>query len=286
MSGRIKIPAVVPDPPAWAGGFGVDCHGVFAELVLGEVTQVLRWIPPGEFTMGSPADEAGRWEDEGPRHQVVIRQGFWLGETPVTQAFHVAVTDRDPSGFKGGERPVETVSWDDAQVFCQKLTALLPLGQQDRVRLPSEAEWEYAGRAGTDSALYSGKALMGETGACPNLAELAWHSGNSDRGTHPVKGKLPNAWGLHDMLGNVWEWCQDEWHDTYAGAPADGSVWEDGGEEGRGRVIRGGGWGISAGYCRCAYRGRSGPADRGRFLGFRLVLAPSSVQDPDHSLEF
>jgi len=288
MSARVKIPAVVPDPPAWAGGFGVDCHGVFAELVLGEGIQVLRWILPGEFTMGSPEGETGRWPDEWPQHKVLIGQGFWLGETPVTQAFYSAVTDRNPSTFKGGERPVETFSWDDAQVFCRRLTELLSVGQQDRVRLASEAEWEYACRAGTTSGMYSGKELTSKTGACPNLDELAWYDGNSGRTTHPVKGKLPNAWGLHDMLGNVWEWCEDEWHDTYDGAPADGSVWEDDDdaeEEGRDRVVRGGGWNISARYCRCACRFRAEPVGRGRVLGFRLVLAPRSAEDPEHSLE-
>ena len=285
MSDRIKIPAVVPDPPAWAGGFGVDCHGVFAELVLGEVTQVLRWIPPGEFTMGSPEGERGRWEAEGPQHEVVIGQGFWLGETPVTQAFHRAVTDRDPSEFKGGERPVETVSWEDAHVFCRGLTELLPVGQQGRVRLPSEAEWEYACRAETSSGLYSGKGLTSADGACPNLDGLAWYCQNSHWTTHPVKGKAANAWGLYDMLGNVWEWCEDEWHDTYDGAPTDGCAWQDGGEEGRSRVVRGGCWFNSARGCRCAFRLRSGPVNRNHFLGFRLVLAPSSAQDSDHSLE-
>ena len=269
MSGRITLPAVVPDPPTWAGGSGADRYGVFAELVVGEVTHALRWIPPGSFEMGSPEGELGRRSAEGPRHTVRVPRGFWLGETPVTQALYEAVTDANPSRFKedpeaAPRRPVEQVSWDDARAFCARLTALLPAPRDEQVRLPTEAEWEYACRAGTDAGLYSGKELTSERGACKNLDELAWYDENSGGTSQPVKGKAANPWGLYDMLGNVWEWCEDEWHDSYDGAPDDGSAWVDDTEgEGAARVVRGGGWvGVARG-CRCAARDGWEPGSRG-----------------------
>ena len=290
MNRGITLPAVVPDPPVWAGGFGADRYGVFAELVLGEVTHALRWIPPGSFEMGSPEDEPGRYGDEGPRHPVRIAQGFWLGETPVTQALYEAVTGGTPSHFTedsdvAPRRPVERVSWDDARAFCGRLTALLPEPPEDTVRLPTEAEWEYACRAGTDAGLYSGRELTSALGECKNLGPLAWYDENSGKRTHPVKEKAANGWGLYDMLGNVWEWCRDEWHDgSHGAAPDDGRTGlatpKVGGQL---RVVRGAGWGSVARTCRCAYRSMY-PAERSvHFLGFRLVLAPSSAEDPGHS---
>jgi formylglycine-generating enzyme required for sulfatase activity len=270
--------------PPWASRFGWDRFGLYVEFMVGEALFRLRWIPAGVFTMGSPEGELGRYSDEGPRHRVVIGHGFWLGETPVTQGQYLAVLGDNPSHFgkAGADAPVETASWAEVQGCCSRLGRALPeLAEEWVCRLPSEAEWEYACRAGTDSGLYSGKELTSEK-ACPNLADLAWYGENSGKTTHPVKGKLANAWGLYDMLGNVCEWCGDTWHDTYDGAWTDGRAWEG---RGRYRVIRGGGWIIPAGIFRCAFRLRLEPEFRDRFLGFRLVLAPSSSQDPDHSLE-
>jgi len=271
---KVLIPQVIPETPAWACTFGVDTRGVFAGINVAGVIQMLRWIKPGKFVMGSPEGEVGRFEDEGPQHEVTIPNGFWLGQTPVTQAFYEAVAGTNPSEFKGESlRPVEQVSWEDAGAFCTKLNEVLSEFGPTEVRLPTEAEWEYACRAGEAAALYSGKELTGESGACPNLEELAWYDQNSGGTTRPVGQKRPNKWGLHDMLGNVDEWCEDTWHDDYEGAPTDGSAWVEGGE---GRVSRGGVWLSSAWYCRCAYRGYWLPDRRNRYLGFRLVLAPRS----------
>ncbi len=272
----VRIPQTLPETPAWAETFGVDTHGIFAGVSVGEAFLMLRWIEPGTFTMGSPEDELGRSDDEGPQHEVNILRGFWLGQTPVTQAFHEAVVGSNPSYFRGdSQRPVEYVSWDDAGAFCDRLNRLLPPDGETHARLPTEAEWEYACRAGPRGvgALCNGEPLTSEEGTCPNLAELAWYGQNSDSQTHPVGEKEPNDWGLYDMLGNVWEWCQDEWHSSYKGAPNDGSAWCSIGSEGRYRVYRGGSWADCARYCRCAYRGRWPPDYRRYYVGFRLVLA-------------
>ena len=172
---------------------------------------------------------------------------------------------------------MEQVGWEDAKAFCTKLNALLSEFGPVEVRLPTEAEWEYACRAGSAAALYSGKELTSETGACPNLEELAWYDKNSEATTHPVGQKLPNEWGLYDMLGNVWEWCEDAWHDSYEGAPDDGSPWVDE-EKGEYRVYRGGSWFSNARNCRCASRIIWFPDDRLNYQGFRLVLAPRSTE--------
>jgi formylglycine-generating enzyme required for sulfatase activity len=272
----VRIPQNLPETPAWAETFGVDAHGIFAGIGVGQASLMLRWIEPGTFTMGSPEDELGRYGDEGPQHEVTISRGFWLGRTPVTQAFYEAVVGSNPSEFEGDlQRPVEKVSWDDAVAFCDRLNGLLPADGETHARLPTEAEWEYACRAGPrgTGALYSGKPLTSEEGTCPNLAELAWYDENSEGKTHPVGEKEPNDWGLHDMQGNVREWCQDEWHSSHEGAPDDGSAWCDEASEGGYRVYRGGCWANLARYCRCASRYYWQPDSRDSYVGFRLVLA-------------
>jgi len=277
---KVRIPKIVPAAPAWAETFGVDLFGVFAGIRVAGVSQMLRWIEPcgpGEFLMGSPENERGRWKDEGPQHEVTIASGFWLGDTLVTQEFFQAVAGTNPSVFKGeGRLPVESVSWNDAVEFCGKLDQLLLEGEDSQARLPTEAEWEYACRAGTTAALYSGEELTSEDGKCPNLDKLAWYDKNSQSKTHAVAEKQPNAWGLYDMLGNVWEWCQDVWQDNYIGAPTDGSAWES---EGTIRVSRGGSWAGDARYCRCACRYGWEPGGRARYAGFRLVLAARFNRD-------
>jgi formylglycine-generating enzyme required for sulfatase activity len=276
---KLRIPAAPPACPAWAGGFGVDKYGVFADLIWGEAVQRLRWIEPGPFNMGSPKNEMGRWEDEGPVHPVAIVRGFWIGDTPVTQAFYETVIGSNPSNFKGdGRCPVENVSWDDSRSFCDKVRAALPDSEEWLTRLPSEAEWEYGCRAGTHGPLYSEKPLTSAEGRCPNLDELAWYYANSESKTHPVKEKAVNPWGLYDMLGNVWEWCEDHWNGSYNGAPIDGSPWLDSAaDKGRDRVFRGGCWGVDARWCRAALRIRYEPGYRDSYLGFRLVLSLSST---------
>ncbi|MCP5089622.1 MAG: formylglycine-generating enzyme family protein, partial [Gammaproteobacteria bacterium] len=149
--------------PEWASEWGHDRFGVFIAFTLDDVTQRLRWIPPGRFRMGSPEDEPGRWSDEGPRHQVTLTEGFWLFDTPCTQALWEGVMGENPSEFKSPERPVEQVSWDDAQGFIERINERIPdLG----LSLPSEAQWEHACRARTETALYTGAInIMGERNA-------------------------------------------------------------------------------------------------------------------------
>ena len=257
----------------------------------GRVTQTIRWIPPGRFMMGSPESEAGRFGDERPQHEVTLEEGFWLFDTPCTQALWGAVMGENPSRFKSPDRPVEMVSWNDAQEFIEKLNDRIDgLG----LSLPSEAQWEYACRGGTTTSSYAGEVeFLGENNA-PLLDDIAWYSGNSGvdfdleegydssdwkekqyphekTGTREVGQKLPNAFGLHDMLGNVWEWCADPWHESYEGAPTDGSVWDDGEATGF-RVLRGGSW-----ICRCAERARgvsppgAAPPGATAAIGFRCA---------------
>ncbi|MCI0565149.1 MAG: formylglycine-generating enzyme family protein, partial [Nitrososphaera sp.] len=168
-----------------------------------------------------------------------------------------AVMGKNPSHFKGDPAlPVENVTWNDAKEFCEKLTKMTGLDY----RLPTEAEWEYACRAGT----------TGDYGG--DLDVMAWYSKNSGVKTHPVGQKNPNAWGLHDMHGNVWEWCEDDWNDSYASAPTDGRAWVDMPSRGSFRVLRGGSWCSHDVYCRSAFRILDAPGHRLAGVGFRLVV--------------
>jgi formylglycine-generating enzyme required for sulfatase activity len=217
------------------------------------------WIPSGKFLMGSPEGEEGRYENEGPVHEVEITRGFWLGRYQVTQAQWRGVMGDNPSYFKGDERPVERVSWNDVQEFIRRLNERLGL---TAYRLPTEAEWEYACRAGTRTRYWFGE----------NDSELqyhAWYDGNSRNKTHPVGQKKPNPWGLYDMHGNVWEWCQD-WYKKkyYEESPA---VDRGGPLSGRKRVLRGGSWLDIARDCRSGTRRSYAPGGRTLNSGFRLA---------------
>jgi formylglycine-generating enzyme required for sulfatase activity len=219
-------------------------------------------IAAGEFEMGSPSDEEGRWSDEGPVHHVNIEKAFYMGRYEVTQQQWREIMSDNPSWFTGDDLPVEQVSWDDVQDFIRKLNEK---EGTDKYRLPSEAEWEYACRAGTTTR-YS----FGDDES--ELGDYAWYYINSDGMTHPVGQKKPNSWGLYDMHGNVWEWVQDCWHSNYNGAPADGSAWVVACEhDGASRVIRGGGWDYAAVNCWSAFRTSVGPRLRVYVLGFRLL---------------
>jgi formylglycine-generating enzyme required for sulfatase activity len=211
-------------------------------------------IPADDFMMGSE-----EYDDEKPVHKVKISKPFYLGIYPVTQTEWKAIMGDNPSYFKGDDLPVESVSWNDVQDFIKKLNKK---EGTNKYRLPSEAEWEYAARAGTTTRYYFDDDES-------KLGEYAWYNANSEGKTHEVGHKKPNAWGLYDMHGNVWEWMQDKWHNSYDGAPADGSAWESG--DGSDRVGRGGSWTHDAGGCRSAVRGGDAPGDRDFVLGFRLL---------------
>ena len=267
--------------PEWASALGRDKFGLWAEFTIqgnvaplpvkrtakakkksvpvvpprGPVRQRLRWIPPGRFMMGSPKDkdEEGRFDWEQVPHEVAIDEGFWMFATPCTQALWEALMGENPSEFQSPDRPVEQVSWDACDSFARKLSDRIGL----TLALPSEAQWEYACRAGTTTSTYTGPLeIKGENNA-PILDAIAWYGGNSGHefdlangwdasawpekqypfdkaGTRPVAKKRANPWGLYDMLGNVWEWCADEW--VHGGS----------GEASAPRVFRGGSWGSVA----------------------------------------
>ncbi len=216
-------------------------------------------IPPGRFLMGTPfaADVS---EDEMPQHEVVISQPFYMGRYEVSQGEWEAVMRNNPSEFKGADRPVDSVSWEEVQTFLAKLNER---AGATLYRLPTEAEWEYAARAGSTTSRY-----WGDDSAA--MERHAWFAGNSGKRSRPVGQLQANAWGLHDMLGNVWEWCQD-WYSpkTYANGKVTNP---QGAAEGSSRVIRGGGWNSYASHIRSAYRFELNPAHRRRNLGLRLVM--------------
>ncbi len=222
-------------------------------------------IPKGTFTMGSPTDEVGRSEDE-TQHEVTISQNFYLGAYEVTQTQYQEVMGENPSLFKQPRNPVEQVSWEDAVEFCKRMSELPAEKAAGRVyRLPSEAEWEYACRAGSTT-----KYNFGDDNR--HLGSFAWQRDNSKFKPHSVGQKQPNAWGLYDMHGNVWEWCADWYREYPSGAVSDPL----GPLDGSGRVYRGGGWGNDANYCRTAGRSRGAPSFRFNAGGFRVALNPTS----------
>jgi len=246
--------------------------------------QAMRWMPPGTFLMGSPVTEDGRWEDEGPQHEVTLTYGFWMGETPVTQTLWTELTGENPSHYKGKTLPVERMSWLEAVAFCNRLSereGLTPAyaihntsvfsrhGKQvvwdqaaDGFRLPTEAEWEYACRAGTQTPWWSGKDEKA-------LQRVGWYKKNSGSQTHPVGTKPANPWGLHDVHGNVCEWC----YDTYKSYQSDSRV-RPVNTAGANRAFRGGSWCDTARICRSAYRYHRSPEVYDSDLGFRLARGP------------
>ncbi len=223
---------------------------------IGEMEVAFRWCPPGTFMMGSPESGRGRYEDE-TQHRVTLTKGFWMGETQVTQELWKAVMGNNPSFYEyGDDYPVETVSWNDCQKFLKVLNSRFPVDGY-HFALPTEAQWEYACRAGTTGA-YGGNGC---------LVDMGWYDGNSYRETHPVAQKKPNAWGLYDMHGNVSEWCADRYGAYPCGAVADPAGHACGGL----RVLRGGSFWYSAQRCRSATRDGDGPDSHNRRYGFRFL---------------
>ena len=242
----------------------------FREDLGNGVTLDMISIPGGTFIMGSPETEKERYSDEGPQHRVTV-SAFFMAKYLVTQQQWEAVMGNNPSYFKGASRPVEKVSWNDAVEFCQKLSE--KTGRD--YRLPSEAEWGYTCRAGTTTPFYFGETIT---------TDLANYNGNYTYGNGP-KGKYrqettdvgifpPNAFGLYDMHGNVYEWCADYWHDNYNSAPTDGRAWISGGDSGK-RLLRGGRWNSYPRYCRSAPRYYNSPGNRSYSIGFRVAVSPA-----------
>ena len=241
-----------------------------ADLPKAPASNELVRIEGGTFTMGSPDNERGRTGSEGPRRQVTV-SSFNIGKYPVTQAEYQEVMGTNPSHFKGPNLPVEQVSWFDAVEYCNRLSlkeGLTPAYaingnnvtwnlEADGYRLPTEAEWEYACRAGTQTPFYSGT----------SVDEAGWHSGNSGDKTRPVGEKLPNEWGLYDMHGNILEWCWDWLGDYPRGAQTN----PQGASSGRSRVYRGGCWRFEANQTRSAYRFGNNPNFRSFLAGFRIA---------------
>ena len=265
--------------PSWAVAQGQDAYGAWADFEVAGQRARLRRIPKGSFMMGSPEAELGRGPDE-QQHEVTFTHDLWLAESECTQVLWSAVMDKNPSHFVSEQRPVETVTWLDVQLFLERLNERLP---ELEARLPSEAEWEYSSRAGTITETYAGALEVAGKFEAPILDDIAWHGGNSGMdfeldtgipfaqaepaGSHAVKSKKPNAWGLYDSLGNLWEWCQD-WFGPYdAGPVAD----PQGAAQGDGRVIRGGSWGDAAADLRVANRNQGTPQDKVIILGFRIA---------------
>jgi formylglycine-generating enzyme required for sulfatase activity len=250
-------------------GNGSEAYFTLEEAQLAPITNMIR-IPAGSFVMGSPLNEKDRDLDEDPLTQVTFGLGFWMGKYEVTQKEYENLMKNNPSAFQSDpNQPVEQVSWEDAAAYCARLTELeraagrLPAGFA--YRLPTEAEFEYACRAGSTNR-YS----FGDDPNYTQLGDYAWFDKNSGNSTHPVGQKKANAFGLYDMNGNVWEWCLDWYRDPYPG----GSVMDPAGPTtGQSRVFRGGGWDYVANSCRSAYRNNVRPTEVRSYLGFRVVLS-------------
>jgi len=254
-------------PPADSKTLTLDLGGgVKMEMVL---------IPAGQFVMGSPEGEVDRDDSESPQHQVSIKDAFYMGKYVVTQGQWKRVL-ANQSFFQGDDLPAEQVSWGDCHKFCDEISRRT--GRQ--VRLPSEAEWEYACRAGTTTAFAFGAMLSLEQANFNghDSSGSAAAAGPDRAKTMPVGSFSPNAFGLYDMHGNVWEWCEDRFHTNYESAPCDGSAWTQGGQSDC-HVRRGGAWNNAASSCRSAIRyAESEPEMRARDVGFRVVVDVGAEQ--------
>ena len=226
----------------------------------GEVKLKLVLIPAGKFIMGAPATEFSPYKNEGPQHEVTISRPFYMGIYHVTQQQYQHIMGNNRSLFKDPDNPMEMVSWDDAVEFCKKVSQ--KTGKT--VRLPTEAEWEYACRAGSTTRFSYGEDDKNFT----QLGDYAWYAGNSDKKSHPVGLKKPNDWGLHEMHGNEWQWCAD-WFAPYTDAKA---IDPEGPASGTHRIVRGGCWFAAGGRCRSAFRMAMTSNQRHNDIGFRVVV--------------
>lgn len=256
-------------PPTWASAWGDDHFGLWADLTVNGATQRMRWIEPSGpegFWMGSPQEERDRLTDMAYRkvlmqregkdaQRVVVQAGFWLADTPCTQSFWTAVMGDNPSHFQdqpdAASRPVEQVSWDDVETFVIRFAATPEWACEGRLCLPTESQWEYAGRAGSRTAYWWGDE--------PSSAMANW--GEEQGVTTQVKRYPPNPWGLFDVHGNVWEWCADPWK------------WSDP----VARVVRGGSWGSAPAIARSAYRYGTPQFVHDRDQGFRFALRSGAM---------
>ena len=282
-------------PTNWASSWGEDYYGLWMNLTYQDATLTFRWIMPGTFMMGSPKEYTDRYDAED-HHEVIIQEGFWLSETPITQAFWQVINGDNPSSFKGDGLPVETVSWGETQQFIEKLNQLHP---DLTTRLPWEAEWEYACRAGVTTVFSFGDEIDSSKANYRGVWEVKdvesyendkeWGS-EALKKTSLVKNYPANPWGLYDMHGNVWEFCQDEWQENLGTklivfSASSGVLVDKAGKvskveqnsdlrvkEQKEFMLRGGSWGASGSRCRSDCRGTSLRDVRDYHLGFRLAL--------------
>ena len=253
-------------PASWASGWGEDQYGLWMTFNYKGVRHLFRWCEPGTFLMGSPVDEPKRENDE-TQHPVTLTRGFWIAETPVTQALWEIFMGDNPSEFKGAKLPVEKVSWDDAQRFISKLNGIKP---ELQLCLPTEAQWEYACRAGTTTPFAFGENITtDQVNYDGNNPYNKVRKGEYRQQTVEVKSLPPNGWGLYQMHGNVWEWCQDWYETQYPSQPVTDP---QGAASGTHRVLRGGSWFDDGRDCRSAIRLHGDPANRSDSFGFRLSL--------------
>ena len=247
-----------------ATGIHEDKHGYYADLSVKGVAQRFRWIKSGKFMMGSPEKEKDRSNDE-TQHEVTLTRGYWLADTTCTQAFWQKVMGENPSHFKGPEKPVERVSWEDAMKFISQLNEFRP---DITARLPTEAEWEYACRAGTTTPFSFGEDISTDQVNYNGNYPYRGSKGKYRETTIDVKQLPCSPWGLYEMHGNVWEWCMD-WYGDYDISQA---INPTGAKRAQGRVWRGGSWRIFARDCRSAQRDHYSPGVRNDFVGVRLAL--------------
>ena len=263
---NIRKHTIFPEefPESWASDWGEDEFGLWMAFTYKGVRQVFRWCEPGVFLMGSPENEPERGENE-LQHQVTLTKGFWIADTTVTQALWQVVMGDNPSHFKGDENPVETVNWEDAQAFINRMNGMKA---ELKLCLPTEAQWEYACRAGATTPFSWGDQIDSRyVNFDGNFPYSIGHKSEYRERTVTVKELPCNDWGLYQMHGNVLEWCQD-WYGEY---PPESVIDPQGPGPGDSRVLRGGSWLGSGGICRSASRYGFVPSIRYNYFGFRLA---------------